>query len=260
MASQWPERPTQPPYFAARTVNLTMPAGITVERLGQRRRAGIIGDHSPVDIDLIPIHFGHVSMLECGGTNQPVLLVRTVAEGLMWIAYEAQIPQSSTALLSMERRLRGRPTADRVKLLHLLKTRTCRSWRGAAPLLGYSERQLRRWWATYTAGGLDALVQRPARRGRQAQVSEDAWTALAGEMHAGRVARLKEAQRYLRERWGIAYRSLKGVSRLFIRHKTKLKTGRRRHRRANLAAPAAFKKSLRPAARPAPRAARVGAG
>jgi transposase len=178
----------------------------------------------------------------------------------MGIDYGDQITQTPTALLAMERRLRGRPIADRVKLLRLLKTRTCRSLRGAAPMLGYSERQLQRWWGTYTTGGLEALVRWPARRGRHAQVREGAWTALAAEMQAGRVAHLKEAQRYLRERWGIDYRSLNGVSRLFIRHKTKLKTGRRRHRRADLTAQAAFKKSLRPVAHPAARATRVGAG
>jgi hypothetical protein len=35
--------------------------------------------------------------------------------------------------------------ADRVKLLRLLKSRTVHSLRSAAPLLGYSERQLQRW-------------------------------------------------------------------------------------------------------------------
>jgi transposase len=199
-------------------------------------------------------------MVECGGTKQPVHLVRTTAEGIMWLDYEAQIPQSSTALRTMERRLRGRPIADRVKLLRLLKTRTFRSLRSAAPMLGYSERQLQRWWVAYTTGGLEALLHQPPRLGRQARVSDEAWTALAGEMQAGRVARLKDAQRYLRERWGVDYRSLNGVSRLFIRHKTKLKTGRRRHRRANPAAQAAFKKSLRRTSRPATRATRVGAG
>jgi transposase len=178
----------------------------------------------------------------------------------MWIDYDAQIPQSPTALRTLERRLRRRPLADRVKLLRLLKTRTCRSLRGAAPMLGYSQRQLQRWWAIYSTGGLEALLQPPARLGRRAQVSDAAWTALAGEMQAGRVARLKDAQRYLRERWRIHYHSLNGISRLFMRHKTKLKTGRRRHRRANLAAQAAFKKSLRLASRPAPRATRVGGG
>jgi transposase len=189
-----------------------------------------------------------------------VLLLRTAAESMMWIDYGDQITQTPAAILTLERRLRGRPLADRVKLLRLLKTRTCRSLRSAAPMLGYSERQLQRWWGTYATGGIEALWQRPTRRGRQAQVRDDAWTALAAEMHAGRVARLKDAQRYLRERWGIDYRSLNGVSRRFIRHKTELKTGRRRHRRANLAAPAALKQPLRPAPRPATRATRVGAG
>jgi transposase len=86
-------------------------------------------------------------------------------------------------------------------------------------------------------------LQRPARLGRQAQVSDEARTALAGEMRVGRVAYLKDAQCFLRERWGIDYRSLNGVSRLFIRHEPKLKTARRRHRRTNLAAQAAFKES-----------------
>ena len=71
----------------------------------------------------------------------------------MWITYGAQIPQSPTALLAVEQRLRGRPLADRVKLLRLLKTMTVRSLRAAAPVLGYRERQLQRWWATYTTAG-----------------------------------------------------------------------------------------------------------
>jgi hypothetical protein len=65
----------------------------------------------------------------------------------MWIDYGAQMLQSPAALLALERRLRGRPTADRVKLLRLLKARTIRSLRAAAPVLGCSARQLQRWWA-----------------------------------------------------------------------------------------------------------------
>jgi transposase len=184
----------------------------------------------------------------------------TAIEGGMWIAYDEQIPQRPAALSAVERRLRGRPIGDRIKLLRLLKTRTIRSLRAAAPVLGYSERQLQRWWATYTGGGLEALLRRPPRPGRQEQVSPEAWSALEREMRAGRIAHLKDAQRYLREHWGSDYRSLNGVSQLFRRHKTKLKTGRRRHRRANPAAQAVFKKSLRPSSRPAAGAARVGAG
>jgi transposase len=164
------------------------------------------------------------------------------AEGAMWIDYREQIPQSLPALVALEKRLRGLPIADRVKLLRLLKTRSIRSLRAAAPILGYSERQLQRWWGTYTSRGLEALMRWQPRPGRQARVPPEAWTALAVEMRAGRIARLKEAQRYLREQWGITYHSLNGLSQLFKRHKTKLKTGRRRHRRADPAAQAAFKK------------------
>jgi transposase len=178
----------------------------------------------------------------------------------MWIDYGEQIPQSTTALLMLEKQLRGRPVADRVKLLRLLKSGTIRSLRAAAPVLGYSERQLQRWWAIYTTRGLDPLVQRQPRLGRQEQVSPEAWAALAVEMRAGRVARLKEAQRYLREQWRTDYRSLNGLSQLFKRHKTKLKTGRRRHRQADPAAQTAVKKDLRPHPRPAARATRVGHG
>jgi transposase len=164
------------------------------------------------------------------------------AEDVMWIDYGEQIPQRMSALFALEKRLRGRPIADRVKLLRLLKTRTVRSLRAAAPVLGYSERQLQRWWATYTSRGLEALVRWQPRPGRQERVPPEAWTAVAIEMGAGRLARLKEGQRYLREQWGIDHRSLNGLSQLFKRHKTKLKTGRRRHRRADPAAQAAFKK------------------
>lgn len=168
--------------------------------------------------------------------------------------------QSTAALLALERQLRGRPLTDRITLLRVLKPRTVRSLRAAAPLLGYSERQLQRWWATYTTAGLEALLSRRPRAGRQEPGSAQAWNALAVEMQTGRIARLKEVQRYLREPWGIDDHSLNGISPLFKRHQTKLKTGRRRHRQANLAAQAACKKHLRPHPRPAAGARRVGSG
>src|SRR5919202_1413553 len=134
------------------------------------------------------------------------------AEEIMWINDGAQILQSPAALLALEQRLRGRPLADRVKLLSLLRARTIRSLRAAAPVLGYRERQLQRWWATYTSRGLEALVRWQPRPGRQGRVPLEVWTALAAERQAGRVARLKEAQRYLREQWGLTYHSLNGLS------------------------------------------------
>jgi transposase len=174
--------------------------------------------------------------------------------------YDARISQSVPALLALEKQLRRRAVADRVKLLRLLKAHPVRSLRAAAPVLGYSERQLQRWWATYLASGLEAMLRwRPA-PGRRERVSPAAWTGLEVAMRAGRIARLKDVQHYLQEQWDIGYRSLNGVSQLLKRHKTKLKTGRRRHRRANPAAQAAFKKYLRAQTRSAAGRASMGYG
>jgi transposase len=161
---------------------------------------------------------------------------------IMWINYAAGITQSEDELLRLERRLRHRPTADRVQLLRLLKTRAVRSLRAAAPLLGYSERQVQRWWALYKTGGLEALCAPPSRQGSRARLSAEALAALHVAMAAGQIARLHEAQAFLRERCGILYHSLNGVSQLFKRQKIKLKTGRRRHRQSNPTVQAAFKK------------------
>jgi hypothetical protein len=84
----------------------------------------------------------------------------------MWINYSERITQSPPSLLALEKQLRGRRLTDRIKLLRLLKTRTVRSLRAAAPLLGYSERQLQRWWAAYLTGGLEALLRWQPHAGR----------------------------------------------------------------------------------------------
>ena len=116
--------------------------------------------------------------------------------------------------------------------------------RQAAATLGYSERQAQRWWARYTHGGLAALVDVGHPGGRRERITPEAWAGLSARMRAGAIGRLKDAQAYLRERWGLTY-CLDGISKLFIRRKTKLKTGRPRHRHAEAAAQAAFKKSVR---------------
>ncbi|HZU87987.1 MAG TPA: winged helix-turn-helix domain-containing protein [Stellaceae bacterium] len=162
----------------------------------------------------------------------------------MWIDYSTAITESAAELAACEHAARGRRWADRVKLLRLLKSGRERSLRRAAAVLGYTERQVQRWWHAYRADGLAGLlaVRRPG--GRRERITPAALAGLEGEMRAGRIARLREAQAYLRERWGIRY-SLDGLSGLFQRHKIKRKTGRPRHRRADAAAQAAFKKSVR---------------
>jgi transposase len=160
----------------------------------------------------------------------------------MWIDYS--ITESVTELQARERAVRGKHAADRVKLLRRLKSGAARSVRQAAATLGYSERQAQRWWARYARGGLAALLEVGRPGGSHERITPAAWADLSAQMRAGAIGRLKDAQAYLHEHWGIDY-CLDGISKLFIRRKTKLKTGRRRHRHADAAAQAAFKKSVR---------------
>lgn len=160
----------------------------------------------------------------------------------MWLDYRQAIAESAADLVALERRYRGAGVADRIKMLRLLKTDAYPSQRQVATVLGYTERQLRRWWQVYTQDGLSALLQRERPGGRVERLNATALAALEAEMKAGRIGRLRDAQRFLAEQWGVHYQGVSGLSRLFQRHKIKLKTGRRRHRRADAEAQAAFKK------------------
>ena len=162
----------------------------------------------------------------------------------MWIDYSMSIAETVAELQARERAMRGRRAADRVKLLRLLKSGAARSVRQAAATLGYSERQAQRWWARYARGGLAAVLDIGRPGGSRERITPEAWADLSARMRAGAIGRLKDAQAYLQEHWGIAY-CLDGLSKLFIRRKTKLKTGRPRHREAEAAAQAAFKTSVR---------------
>ena len=163
----------------------------------------------------------------------------------MRIAYPAVIAESEEELAAAERRLRGRPPAARVRALRLLKAGVAPTLAGCAALVGYSPRQLARWWAAYRAGGLAEVVRERPRPGRAPRLTAAALAGLEDEMRAGRIATLEDARTCLRERWGIEYASLNGVWWQLRKHGIKLKTGRRRHRKADEAAQAAFRAGLR---------------
>jgi tRNA(fMet)-specific endonuclease VapC len=190
------------------------------------------------DLDLlIPFHGGCGRMSAGRGDARGGPAVRT--------AYPSVIGESEQELAAAERRLRGRPAAARVRMLRLLKTGAAPTLGACAPLLGDSPRQVARWWAAYRAGGLAALTRARPRPGKAARLTPAARAGLEGEMRAGRIATLADARRYLAERWGIAYASLNGVWWQLRKHKTKPKTGRRRHRQADAAAQEAFKDGFR---------------
>lgn len=161
----------------------------------------------------------------------------------MWINnYPEMIAESPKELLEQEKRLRGSPLEIRVKMLRLLKTRRYRSRRSLANVLGYSSRQLGRWWKTYQRGGLNSLLQIQKPNGRSERITEEALDALEERMKQGNISTLREAREFLAERFSIHYEGVSGLSRLFKRYQTKLKTGRRRHRKAPEEEQAAFKK------------------
>lgn len=162
----------------------------------------------------------------------------------MYLDYSSLIAEPASALADLERKHRGRPTESRLKMLRLLKDGSYPSRRALAPVLGYSERQLKRWFDTYREGGLGALLKRGRPGGSSEKVTSEAWAALEEEMKAGRIARLEDARRYLAGEHGIRYAGIQGISMLFQRRGVKLKTGRKEHRKASAEEQAAFKKSL----------------
>jgi transposase len=167
----------------------------------------------------------------------------------MWLKYAEKIQESPAELAAWEQRVRGRRVAGRVRMLRLLKTGAVRSRGRLVEVLGYCERHLQRWWRLYEREGLAALVRGWPQGGRRERVSPEAWRSLTEVREAGQIGESREGQRHLHTRCGIRYRSLSGVSRLLKWHGVKLKTGRRRHRKASLGQQEAFKTGLRGTAR-----------
>ncbi len=160
------------------------------------------------------------------------------------ICFVAVISESEEELARVERELRGLPTEPRVRMLRLLKTGQARSLVAVAPLVGYGERTVNRWWKQYQTAGLAALVAWSPRPGRASQLTEAAWTDLEAAMTRGEIATLKDVQRYLREHHQIEYRSVQGIWEQLRRRRVRLKTGRRRHRHADTHVQDEYKRRL----------------
>ena len=160
----------------------------------------------------------------------------------MRIKYPKAIQESEEELMSLEQRLRGQKTADRVRMLRLLKSGTVMSLKDCAPLVGYSVIQLTRWWERYRAAGLAGMLKQHQPAGKAARLTPEAWAGLLQAMRAGHIATMQDARNYLERAWGIRYKNGKSLWWLFKKHRVKWKTGRRRHKKANAEQQAAFKK------------------
>ncbi len=158
------------------------------------------------------------------------------------VHYAVQMTESVDELLRLEHELRGTPGEPRVRVLRLLKEARVTTLMAAAPLVGYSLRQLQRWWQTYQTGGRSPLITMRSRPGRASRLTDAAWEDLEAAMTRGEIATLADAQRYLRETWSIEYQSLNGVWVQFRRRHVRRKTGRRRHRQADPASQDAYKR------------------
>lgn len=161
------------------------------------------------------------------------------------INYPAVIREAAATLRQRETAARGTPAAPRLQMLRLLKSGEATTLPQVAARVGYSPRQVERWWQTYRTQGLTPLAQVYHPAGKPAQLTEEAWAGLTVELEAGRIAGQEDARRYLEERWGVRYKSVNGISYQFKKHKVKWKTGRRRHAQADAAAQAAFKQTSR---------------
>ena len=147
-----------------------------------------------------------------GCPNSNITLPLQTKPAVMRTHYQDQILESEQELEHLERSLRGQALCDRVKMLRLLKSGAYDNRRILAPTLGYSERQLQRWWKLYKKAGIDGLLEEKAVGGSTERVTDAAWQGLRLVMRSGHVKQLKEAQAYLTERFGIEYSSLQGLS------------------------------------------------
>jgi transposase len=129
----------------------------------------------------------------------------------MRLDYRRLILESEAELSQLERRLRGSGAMPRVQMLRMLKSGQVQSLRACAPLLGYSLRQLNRWWEQYQQGGIGNLTETNGQGGRQSQLTVEAAAGLRKAIEAGEIRQLEDARRYLSEQWNIHYASLNGV-------------------------------------------------
>jgi hypothetical protein len=98
------------------------------------------------------------------------------------ILYQQVIEEDPRGLEKLEKRHRYTHLFQRVRMLRLLKSGTCRNLEEASDALGYSWRQCQRWFASYRRGGLEELLKsRVDERGRQEElVTLEAFEELQG--------------------------------------------------------------------------------
>jgi len=85
---------------------------------------------------------------------------------------EKIIKESKEELQRMLKKVKRKEEYVRLKMLVLFKERPKMSYKEASELIGYSDRQLKRWWKKYKEGGIEGLLE-IKKRGRKEGVSEE---------------------------------------------------------------------------------------
>jgi hypothetical protein len=120
----------------------------------------------------------------------------------MRITYPKAIGESEEELMSLEQRLRGQKTADRVRMLRWLKSGTVKSLKDCAPLVGYRVIQLTRWWERYRAAGLAGMLKQHKPAGKASRLTPEAWAGLLQAMRAGHIATMRSGAQLSGARMG----------------------------------------------------------
>src|SRR5512134_3240371 len=106
--------------------------------------------------------------------------------------YVLAIAETVDELSRQEKALRGQASAVRVQALRLLKAQQVTSLASCAIAIGYSERQVKRWWQCYRVHGLSALLEIKTAPGKASALTPAAWQGLEAELRAGQIARLSD--------------------------------------------------------------------
>lgn len=111
---------------------------------------------------------------------------------------EGIINESVAELTRIEEEYRGKPEVFRISALRLLKERPESHIDDIAAILGYSPAAVKRWLRTYRDGGLQALLEKPA-KGKAQKASNQGLSRLKQALILGEITSLDEVESWIRD-------------------------------------------------------------
>ena len=122
-----------------------------------------------------------------------------------------EIRESVYLLRQQEERYRGEPAEQRVRALRMMKEDLKKPIAQIAQELEVSERTIRRWWANYVKGGLEAVIEEKIKSSAVVAKLGDEKVAELGQKLARReLNSLAEVQGWLTSECNLQY-SIPGV-------------------------------------------------